>query len=226
VPVAEFIEVAEQTRNIGRLTRWVLRRAAAQTSVWRQRGHVVSVAVNVSAHDLTDADFPMFVTSVLRDYSLPGNALELELTEGALVYDLPRVRRTLEALAAAGITIAIDDYGTGFSSLAQIRDLPVHVLKIDRSFVMSLHGSDDNEHIVRSTIDLGHALELEVVAEGVEDEAAAAKLTQWGCDHLQGYLFSKPVPAGDVEMLFLRAPALAPRTSAMEEPVIPINRGR
>ena len=209
VPVVEFIQVAEQTRNIGRLTRWVLRRAIAQTSLWRQRGHDLAVAINVSAHDLTDSDFPHYVASVLQEALLPGRALQLEVTEGALVYDLPRVRRTLEALEAQGVTIAIDDYGTGFSSLAQIRDLSVHVLKIDRSFVMNLNGSDDNEHIVRSTIDLGHALELKVVAEGVEDENVAAKLIRWGCDHLQGYYFSKPLPAADIEAVFARKVVIA-----------------
>jgi len=209
VPVVEFIQVAEQTRNIGRLTRWVLRRAIAQTSLWRQRGHDLAIAINVSAHDLTDSDFPHYVATVLQDASLPGRALQLEVTEGALVYDLPRVRKTLEALEAQGVTIAIDDYGTGFSSLAQIRDLSVHVLKIDRSFVMNLNGSDDNEHIVRSTIDLGHALELKVVAEGVEDESVATKLIRWGCDHLQGYYFSKPLPAADIEAVFGRKLAIA-----------------
>jgi len=204
VPVTEFIEVAEQTRNIGRLTRWVLRRALSQMSAWRARGHMLSVAVNVSAHDLTDGDFPHYVNSVLADHDLAGAALELEVTEGALVYDLGRARRTLEALQAAGVTIAIDDYGTGFSSLAQIRDLPVHALKIDKSFVMHLNGSADNEHIVKSTIDLGHALELEVIAEGVEDKAAVDKLERWGCDRLQGYYFAKPLPATEVEALFTR----------------------
>ena len=209
VPVMEFIQVAEQTRNIGRLTRWVLRRATGQTSLWRQRGYDLAVAINVSAHDLTDSDFPHYVASVLDESSLPGRALQLEVTEGALVYDLPRVRKTLEALEAQGVTIAIDDYGTGFSSLAQLRDLSVHVLKIDRSFVMNLNGSDDNEHIVRSTIDLGHALELKVVAEGVEDESVATKLIRWGCDHLQGYYFSKPLPATDIEAVFTRKLAAA-----------------
>jgi diguanylate cyclase (GGDEF)-like protein len=216
VPVTEFIEVAEQTRNIGRLTRWVLRRALSQARIWRARHPSVSVAVNVSAHDLTDADLPQYVATVLADCGLDGTALGVEVTEGALVYDVPRVHRTLDALQAMGVRIYIDDYGTGYSSLAQIRDLPVHALKIDRSFVMRLAGSDDNVHIVRSTIDLGHALELEVVAEGVEDEATAQALVGWGCDHLQGYYFGKPMPADDVEALF------APRSGTIS--VVPMRR--
>ncbi len=205
VPVTEFIEVAEQTRNIGRLTRWVLRRALAQASGWRQRGMQLTVAVNVSAHDLTDVDFPQYVRTVLAEHGLSGQTLELEVTEGALVYDLPRVRRTLEALHALGVRIFIDDFGTGFSSLAQLRDLSVHALKIDRSFVMRL--DEGNTHIVRSTIDLGHALDLEVVAEGVEDEIAVNKLISWGCDHLQGYYFAKPLAPDELEAYLARSMA-------------------
>ena len=182
----------EQRGFTTRLTDTVLALAVAQARAWDVE---LPIAVNLTATDLLDDGLPARIDRLLAAHGLPAHALELEITEGLLLTDPAGATRTLADLRALGIAIAVDDYGTGYSSLAYLRDLPVDQLKIDRSFVTDLLAHPRNAAIVRSTIDLAHSLELGVVAEGVEDAATLEALREMGCEWVQGYHFTKPLPA-------------------------------
>jgi EAL domain-containing protein (putative c-di-GMP-specific phosphodiesterase class I) len=197
VPPDEFIPVAEQSGLMPKLTRYVLEHALAQVSTWTLQGLQVQVAVNVSMRDLHDDTFLEFLGGRLAAYSVPGSRLVLEITEGTLMADADRVATMLEELNELGVTISLDDFGTGYSSLVHLRRLPVSEIKIDRSFVMRMDVDDDDATIVRSIIDLGDALGLRVVAEGVETETAWRALAAMGCDFAQGWYLSKALPAAE-----------------------------
>jgi diguanylate cyclase (GGDEF)-like protein len=199
MPPDEFIPLAEQSGNIGIITKWVLKRAIAECAAWNAAGFDLGVAVNLSALDLYDADLPTFLSGLLHDNGLDPGRLVLEITESAIMKDAAYALKTLRDVKTRGITLAIDDFGTGYSSLAHLKRLPLDELKIDKSFVMNLgeEGSDDGV-IVRSTIDLGHNMGLKVVAEGVESAAGYAILKGFGCDMAQGYFISRPVPSADL----------------------------
>ncbi len=187
-----FLGLIEQRGFTTRLTDTVLALAVAQARAWDVE---LPIAVNLTATDLLDDGLPARIDRLLAAHGLPAYALELEITEGLLLTDPAGATRTLADLRALGIAIAVDDYGTGYSSLAYLRDLPVDQLKIDRSFVTDLLAHPRNAAIVRSTIDLAHSLELGVVAEGVEDAATLEALREMGCEWVQGYHFTKPLPA-------------------------------
>jgi diguanylate cyclase (GGDEF)-like protein len=193
LPPSDFIPVVEQTGLIGPLTRHVLERAIAQCAVWRQAGHDLTVSVNLSVRNLLDPDVPALIGDLLTLYGLAPEALQLEITESMLMSDPDRSLVTLTRLAQLGVGLSVDDYGTGYSSLANLRRLPIDELKIDRSFVSPMLSDESDLIIVRSTINLGHDLGLKVVAEGVEDEATLTRLAGLGCDFAQGYHFSKPL---------------------------------
>jgi diguanylate cyclase (GGDEF)-like protein len=199
MPPDEFIPLAEQSGNIGIITRWVLKRAIADCAGWNRAGFDLGVAVNLSALDLYDADLATFVSGLLHDHGLDAGKLVLEITESAIMKDAAYALKTLRDVKARGITLAIDDFGTGYSSLAHLKRLPLDELKIDKAFVMNLgeEGSDDGV-IVRSTIDLGHNMGLKVVAEGVEGPEGFAILKGFGCDMAQGYFISRPVPSREL----------------------------
>lgn len=205
VNIEELIALAEQTQEIRLLTRWVLKQALHQQAIWRDAGLELSMAVNISAHDLSAPQFTDYVASLLKEYGSSGADLCLEITEGALVSDFAQAQKTIAEIASAGVRFAIDDYGTGFSSLSQLRNLTASALKIDKSFVLKLADSPADQQIVESTIKLAHSLGLTVVAEGVENDAAVVLLRSWGCDELQGYHFAKPLPPAEIEPL-LTAP--------------------
>ncbi len=150
--------------------------------------------MNLSARHLTDLSLPDQVARCLAAHGLPGDALELEVTETLVMTDPVRAQRVLGGLRRLGVTLAVDDFGTGYSSLAYLRRLDVDELKIDKSFVLPLGSSDGDAVIVRSTIELGHNLGLRLVAEGVEDGETLALLRDWGCDLAQGYFLSRPLP--------------------------------
>jgi EAL domain-containing protein (putative c-di-GMP-specific phosphodiesterase class I) len=192
----KFVPLAEQTGLIGPLTEWVLRAAVRQAYVWQRRYPDMRVAINLSMRNLQDPTLANTIAELLEQW--PAH-LDVEITESALMADPERALATLSALSDVGVRIAIDDFGTGYSSLAYLKRLPVDVLKIDRSFVRDLHTHTNDRIIVRSTIDLAHNLGLRVVAEGVEDSTAAEVLRQFGCDEIQGYHLSRPVPAPDFE---------------------------
>jgi EAL domain-containing protein (putative c-di-GMP-specific phosphodiesterase class I) len=195
----EFIPLAESTGLIRPLTDYVLDAALRQAAAWRGRGIDINIAVNISARNLLDADLPGKVTAALADAGVQPSALTLEITEDSIMADPQRSLAVLGRIHAGGVRLAIDDFGTGYSSLSYLKQLPVDEVKIDKSFVISMALDESDATIVRSTIDLGHNLGLRVVAEGVETVEAYDQLLQGGCDEAQGYLFSRPLPAGQFE---------------------------
>ena len=195
LPPSDFMPIVEQTGLIGPLTRHVLERAVAQCAAWRQAGQDLTVSVNLSVRNLLDPELASLISDLLKIYRLTPSALELEITESMLMSDPDRSLVTLTRLSQLGVGLSVDDYGTGYSSLANLRRLPIDELKIDRSFVSPMLSDESDLIIVRSTINLGHDLGLTVVAEGVEDEATLHRLEGLGCDLAQGYHFSKPLPA-------------------------------
>jgi diguanylate cyclase (GGDEF)-like protein len=202
VPPADFIPFAEQTGYIRAITRWVIARAVAQCADWRQRGLAMNVAINISARDLVDGGLPEWFESTLEAKRCAAEWITLEITESAILDDPGHAMRNLERLHALGCRLAVDDYGTGYSSLTYLRRLPVDELKIDRSFIAGMANDGNDAIIVRSTIELGHNMGLSVVGEGVEDEATYERLRTLGCDAVQGYWFSRPLAPADVEAWF------------------------
>ncbi|MGI9147541.1 MAG: putative bifunctional diguanylate cyclase/phosphodiesterase [Chloroflexota bacterium] len=198
VPPDEFIPLAEQTGLIKPLSLWVLNAAIAQLRAWRQSGMHVPVAVNLSMLNLHDPQLPDVVADLLERYGVPADELILELTESHLMADPERSLDILARLRTMGIRLAVDDFGTGYSSLTYLKRLPVNELKIDRSFVRHLVTDENDAAIVRSTISLGHDLGLSIVAEGVEDEATQDHLRALGCDLIQGYYISRPLPVAQM----------------------------
>ena len=194
VPPDDFIPLAEQTGLMRPLTLYVMDHALRQVRAWRDAGHRLGVAVNVSPRNLHDLRFPEDVARLLRQWDLGPSAMELEVTEGAIMADETRSTLVLERLSAMGVKIAIDDFGTGYSSLAYLKRLPVDTIKIDKSFITNLAIDENDAVIARSTIDLGANLGLEIVAEGVETGAALDALAAMGCHVAQGYYVCRPIP--------------------------------
>ena len=192
----EFIPIAERTGLIRDLTRHVLHEAIGQCSAWRERGLELSVSVNVTGRDLLDAGLPDEVASLLAEAQVEPRFLVLEITENTILADPVRARAILVRLSDLGVRLAIDDFGSGNSSLGYLKRLPVQVLKIDKSFVLNMERDEDDATIVRSTINLGHNLGLEVVAEGIESSDVWERLATFGCDVGQGFWLGRPAPAG------------------------------
>jgi diguanylate cyclase (GGDEF)-like protein len=200
---AQFVVFAEQTGLMELLTEAVLRIALPQCAAWRADGHDVVVAVNVSGRDLGDRTFPARVAELLAEAGLDAGALEFEITEDTLLADPLRTLTVLEKLREVGVRLAVDDFGAGRTSLHYLRKLRVDSLKIDRSFVLDLLSDTDSQAIVRSTVELAHRLGLEVVAEGVETADTLDLLAGYSCDLAQGHLFSRPVPADQLDLAAL-----------------------
>lgn len=193
-----FIPVAEETGQIEAIGRWVLENACRAASQFAGiLGRPLSVAVNVSPRQFRHCDIVSTVAQVLADTGVDPGCLELEITESCLVHDTPAFIKTLHELKALGLTLAIDDFGTGYSSMAYLKDFPVDRLKIDKAFVGNLENEPANIAILKATMALGHSLGLKVVAEGVETAYQQAFLSGIGCDELQGYYFSKPLPMAE-----------------------------
>lgn len=215
LPPDRFIPLAEQTDVIDDLTDWVLARALRDLTELERVGARVAVAVNVSARNLAKADFPEGVLDAVALAGVDNDRLIVEITETALLVDPLRAARSLSTLAACGIEVSIDDFGVGQTSLAYLSSLPIHELKIDRSFVHDVPRSRSHAAIVRSVIELGHNLGFRVVGEGVEDDRVADTLREMGCDLLQGYWLAPPLPLGDlVAFVTGRDAALAHRAEA------------
>jgi EAL domain-containing protein (putative c-di-GMP-specific phosphodiesterase class I) len=191
----QFLDIVEQSGSIGKLTQVVLDLALAQIASWHAAGFPISVAVNLSASDLLDETLPERIAALLSEHGVPASALQLEITESVLMRDPRRAAELLSVLHRLGLRISVDDYGTGYCSLAYLRDLPIDELKIDKSFVTALNLNPRSGAIVASTIELAHALNLSVVAEGVEDQSTLDSLEAFGCDSAQGYHFSRALPA-------------------------------
>lgn len=196
VSPARFIPVAEESGLIVSIGAWILREACRQAAEWRARGVVIPVvAVNISALQLQDPALVSTVAEALAAAGLPPAALELELTESGLIQDNAQVQATVEGLKELGVSLAIDDFGTGYSCLAYLSRLHVDLLKIDQSFVRDLKRTADGSAIVAAIIQIARSLGLRTLAEGVEDRETAEALRQLGCNHAQGYLFGRPMPA-------------------------------
>jgi EAL domain-containing protein (putative c-di-GMP-specific phosphodiesterase class I)/GGDEF domain-containing protein len=191
VPTARFIEIAEETGTIRELTEWVIARAIGDQKKLAAAGYDLEISVNISAHVLPDGGFADTAIDLVAGAA---GAICFEITETAVIEDPEAALANLRALRNAGIRIAIDDYGSGLSSLAYLKQLPAHELKIDRMFIMGLTDSHRDPLLVRSSIDLAHALEMEVTAEGVDDPMALQLLRVMGCDLLQGFYISMPLP--------------------------------
>jgi diguanylate cyclase (GGDEF)-like protein len=208
VPADEFIQIAEQMGLIGQITDFVLNEACGQAAQWRRDGLEIGLAINLSGRDLSNRSLVRNITAHLGANGLPASALSLEITETEVMADIAEASDVLGQLADLGVRIAVDDYGTGYSSLAYLHRLPVNELKLDRSFVANVAADQSNSIIVRSSIAMAHSLGLTVVAEGAEDEVTCAILADAGCDAVQGYYFSPPLGREDLRRWFATHPRL------------------
>ena len=220
---AEFVPLAERTGAVADLTRWVVDAALAQCRAWRDAGIDLPVAVNLAAANIVDVALPDAVGELLVRHGLPGDRLECEISEHTVMADPVRGGEVLGRLRALGVRLSLDDFGTGHSSLAHLKRLPLDEVKIDRSFVAGMTEDENDAVIVRSTIDLARNLGLAVVAEGVESDAIMRELAALRCDVAQGYHVSRPLPAdrlagwliGYVDSVSLRGPARNPSSSSV-----------
>ncbi len=192
----EFIPLAEQTGDIQRLTRWVLERSFAQVAEWRREYPHIGISINLSVRDLMNGQLPTSIAELLHRFAIEPAGICLEITESSMMKSPGQVFRVMRALARLGFDLAIDDFGTGYSSLAYLQQLSVHELKIDQSFIRDMATNDQSRSIVAATIDMAKSLGLRVVAEGVEDDVSRHLLRKLGCEIGQGYLFARPMPAG------------------------------
>ncbi|GAB4355219.1 MAG: hypothetical protein Kow006_21430 [Gammaproteobacteria bacterium] len=201
VSPAKFIPIAEKSGLVQRLTAWVLQNVVREcANRWLGR-EGFKVSVNISALDLLDPDFPELVERTLSTWDVPPEYLLLEITESVMMEKPRAALKSLERLHRIGVRLSIDDFGTGHSSLMYLKQLPVNELKIDRSFVLNMNRDPGDEQIVRTVIDLAHNFGLDVIAEGVEDEETRDQLEALGCDHIQGYLIGRPMPADELDSL-------------------------
>jgi diguanylate cyclase (GGDEF)-like protein len=200
IPPYEFIPVAEDSGMITQIGEWVLRHACEQNVLWQQSGlGELSMSVNVSAQQFRDNKFPVIVQKILSDTGMDPELLVLEITEGVLMGDRDRVGDLLFKIKSIGALLSIDDFGTGYSSLSYLKTFPIDELKIDRSFIVDTPADGDSAAIVRTIVAMARSLDLQVVAEGVEEEAQFQFLRELSCDQIQGYYFAKPMPAAEFE---------------------------
>jgi diguanylate cyclase (GGDEF)-like protein len=196
IPPSEFIPMAEEGGMILQIGEWVLRAACAQIRVFRDRGLPrLRVAVNLSPVQLQQDCIVELIREILREYELPPSALELEITEGAIMKDVDRVAAVLNELHQMGLTLSVDDFGVGYFSLSYLRRFPIDTLKIDQSFMRDIKEDASNRSIVKAMITMAHALDMDVVAEGVETDVQLQLLRELGCDRIQGYLLARPMSA-------------------------------
>jgi len=199
-PIApgEFVPLAEQTNLIKPLTAWVLEEAVRQIAAWKATGLIIRVAVNLSARNVSDEALPQRIRELLRRWDVEPSMLTLEVTESAVMADPERAGDVLEQLRDLGVQLSIDDFGTGYGSLVYLSTVPASELKVDRRFARDVDTNESSAAIVTAVLGLAHRLGLKVVAEGVERPEALAELARLGCDQVQGYLVSKPLPASEI----------------------------
>ncbi|MGH2888358.1 MAG: putative bifunctional diguanylate cyclase/phosphodiesterase, partial [Solirubrobacteraceae bacterium] len=208
-----FIPIAQETGLIGPLTLYVIEEALRQGRAWRDAGLDLAISVNLSTRNLLDRDFPRQVAGLLEQWEMDARWLELEVTESSMLANPVRAKAVLTELSELGLRLSIDDFGTGYSSLAFLRQLPVDEIKIDRSFVMGMGSEVDDAVIVRSTVDLGRNLGLDVVAEGVETLELWNRLRDLGCKIAQGYFLSRPVPPDELASWLQTRPGVHPHAA-------------
>jgi diguanylate cyclase len=216
IPPLEFIALAEEAGLMGGLTAFVLDEALFQCATWRSAGKNLTVAVNISASDLLNPEFPDLVARLLAGYGLSPEALVLEMTETTAIADFERCQHAIQRLHDLGLVVSVDDFGAGFTSLAYLGSLAVGELKLDRSFITRLSETGESRDValVRATVELAHALGLRVVAEGVEDDQCLGLLSGLRCDLVQGYVISKPKPAAELELGRRTLPVLPARRAS------------
>ena len=193
----EFIPMAEHTRAIKHVTLWVLQRAFRTCADWHKQGFDIKISVNLSSKDLHDPELPDIIASVAASTAIKPEWIMLEIIEGSVMNDPESALEIIERLHAMGYQFAIDDFGTGYSSLAYLKQMPLSELKIDKSFVMGIINNENDDIIVKATINLAHNLGFQVTAEGVESKEIMAKLKDYGCDMAQGYYLNKPLSVKD-----------------------------
>jgi EAL domain-containing protein (putative c-di-GMP-specific phosphodiesterase class I) len=220
----EFIPIARETHLIRAVTQCVLEEATRQWRAWADEGRHLSIAVNLSKRDLVDPALPGEVAALLGKWRMPATMLKLEVTEHCISTDPLRTEDVLERLGAMGLRLSVDDFGTGSSSLAVLKRLPIDEIKIYGSFVAASVAREEDEVIVRSTIELAHNLGLEVVAEGVEKRVVMERLAELGCDLAQGYYLSRPVPPEELAIWLDKHPGsgapLPKKRKFREAPVV------
>jgi len=214
VPPGVFLDLVADTGLMPTLTAHMIDQAATALAACAMSGHPVGVSVNVSALDLADDDLVSNLERALGQVGRPAGALTIEITEDAVLVDRSRAITTLTRIRELGARVAVDDYGTGQSSLSYVRDLPLDELKLDRSFVMGGAGDPRRSAIVRSTVELAHSLGLTAVAEGIEDHETVVWLRRLGCDLGQGFHFARPVPLHELLVLLERDAATVPALTA------------
>jgi EAL domain-containing protein (putative c-di-GMP-specific phosphodiesterase class I) len=223
IPPAEFIPIAEETALILPIGEWVLKEACRQISEWRKAGLKLTTAVNVSARQLLQDGFAEQVMATIDKAGVTQDELELEVTESAMILDPERMEAALRQLDELGVAIALDDFGTGYSSLHRLKHLPLRMLKIDSSFITGLPDDQDNTAIVTATIQLARSMGLASLAEGIETDEQLYHLRELGCDFGQGYLFSRPVEATEIERLYTNRTQWLPPGETQADPE-PVNR--
>ena len=210
VPPVKFIPLAEETGLIVAIGAWVLKKACAQNKAWQDAGLPrLTVAVNLSARQFRRSDLVHGVLRVLEETGLPARCLDLELTEGTIMHDPERVADVLQELSDMGVQLSVDDFGTGYSSLGYLKRFPIDKVKIDQSFVRDITTDPDDAAIAKTIVSIAHDMRMKVVAEGTETEGQVDALRGYGCDEIQGYLFSKPLPADEFEVLLREGRRLA-----------------
>ncbi len=211
VSPCEFIPFAEESGLIVDIGYWVLKSACAELSRWRIAGlPEIRMSINVSARQLVEKDIVQNIISIIESYDVPGHCLEIEITENAIMEDMESVIRKLQELSDYGLTIAIDDFGTGYSSLSYLHKLPIHTLKIDRTFLKECHIKKCDNTIINTIVAMAKALDLNVIAEGVESQRQLEYLREIDCDEAQGFLFGKPLPPKVISQLLIQEPYATP----------------
>jgi EAL domain-containing protein (putative c-di-GMP-specific phosphodiesterase class I) len=197
VQPSTFVPIAEQIGLSSRLTWWCLNTALRELKLWNHDNDAISVAINITASDLTDKEFSKAVIDAIGIWNIKPQQLTLEITESSLMKDIELSSRILNNIRVKGVRVAIDDFGTGYSSLAYFKHLPVDEIKIDRSFITKILESEFDLHIVNTINEMAKALDLSVVAEGVESNDSKQIVTKLGCNTIQGFYYSKPIPLDD-----------------------------
>lgn len=198
IPPNRFIPIAEETGMIIALGEWILRQACRQNKIWHDQGYLLKVSVNLSARQIYQKDLVEMIKQILAETELAAEWLELEITESIFV-KMEEATAVLQQIRDIGIHISIDDFGTGYSSFSYIKSLPVDTIKIDASFIRDIHHNQESQAIVKAIVTIAQSLNMNVIAEGIELNDQAAALQQNGCDHGQGYLFSRPLATDDFE---------------------------